>query len=513
MEIRQELYSFIPNEHSKIESKSVKQEESIFEKQKANQEEPKIFDIFREDGESFPSDWEDSKIDYNDIPDGVSRYKYKGGDYTIHKHHGRHKREYVGPKGVDPRDFIDNFPNVVPEDIFPYKDDTTDIDTDTDINTDTDTNKDADINKAADTNTNKRTVNGINGKIDEQVLQGNSGDCWLLVALNSLNSTDAGKKVIEDAITINDDNSVTISFKGVGASYTLTADEIAKYDTDNNLSDSYSNGDNDVLAFELATEKLLKDIKSGKVKVNSSNPNIKNATSSIENGGFPSQMIYYLTGIESQEYYNTDSKGNIKDLEANEVYNILQNAYKSGNTSLTFGIYNGEHRGTLTNGTDYSLDVGNGGHALSITNITADTVTFINPWDNNKEYTMTYSEFANLGIGYMCSSNLNNKNYANKVVDMTDKTTAKNNNYNYSNNNKKYSQKYNNTPTSKASANKKSANSYKYGYDSAFETTNNKSKKKSFFMTFLERIKNSSNSLREFYQDLYKNDDTNKKAS
>lgn len=67
------------------------------------------------------------------------------------------------------------------------------------------------------------------------------------------------------SITSNPDGSVTVNFKGVGVSYTISLDEIKKHDTDNIKNDAYSNGDNDMLVLELAVEKLKKDIESGKV--------------------------------------------------------------------------------------------------------------------------------------------------------------------------------------------------------------------------------------------------------
>jgi hypothetical protein len=378
------------------------------------------FNEFAENFDCF-SGFMCDKVDFEDLPNGISRYDYKDGIYTIYKEDDKYKREYVGPYGTDVSDFIDNIPEKPIED------------------------------KIENNNANENNSLGINGQIDEQVMQGSTGDCWLLVALNSLNSTEKGKQVIKDSIKVNDDNSVTVSFNGVGASYTLSADEIRQYDTDNDLSDSYSNGDNDVLAFELATQKLWDDINSGKVQINSQNQSIRNISDNISDGGLPSQMIYYLTGKESQEYTNMDSNGTMQNIDSQQIYDILSNAYKNGNTSLTFGIYYGEHSGQLTDGTGYSVNVGEGGHAFSITNITADTVTFINPWDNNKEYTMTYAEFANLGIGYMSAGDLNKSGSTNasNTVQNTNRTSnkkdAKSRNTNYSNSSvhtNNYSQNY-----------------------------------------------------------------------
>ena len=81
-------------------------------------------------------------------------------------------------------------------------------------------------------------------------------------------------------------------------------------------------------------------------------------------------------------------------------------------------MYNGTHTGTLIDGSGYKVNAGSG-HALSIKKITEDTVTFINPWDGSCEYTMTYSEFANFGIGYLSVADLSELKYKENIVDMT----------------------------------------------------------------------------------------------
>lgn len=248
-------------------------------------------------------------------------------------------------------------------------------------------------------------TNGINGEIDESVSQGGTGDCWILTGVLALNSSEIGKQIIKESIQVNNDGSVTVHFKGLGVSYTISADEIKKHDTDNIKNDAYSNGDNDMLVLELATKKLMADIASGKVKLNvpaDSVEAIYNEDGGIE-GGFAQNMIYYLTGEQADfaYAYGKEQKG----LPADEVINFLKNAYKNGNSVLTFGVYGSGHNATEIDGTPYKLNI-SGGHALAITNLTATTVTFVNPWDSTKEYTMTYEEFAKLGIGMITATDL-----------------------------------------------------------------------------------------------------------
>jgi len=275
---------------------------------------------------------------------------------------------------------------------------------------------------------------GVNGEIDERVQQGGTGDCWLITGVLALASTDAGRQIIKNSIQVNEDGSVTVTFKGLGVSYTISADEIKKYDTDNKLSDAYSNGDNDMLILELAVEKLKKDIEKGKVKIDPklgeeythiSEGSKTKAGAAIE-GGFSAQLIYFLTGLTSESIYpkNLDNcrterqEASIlaKGLSNDELFEILQNAYDNGNTAMTFGLYgqrgipNSKHTAKTIDGRTFTLDfsVYNewSGHALVITNLTQDTITIVNPWDSSEEFTMTWDEFAKLGIGVISTTDL-----------------------------------------------------------------------------------------------------------
>ena len=336
--------------------------------------------------------YEESAFDFAgyDIPEGYSHYERGRSYFDIYRRGKDYKSQFVHTDDYTKDDLIKDFPSLTP----------------------------VANSHQAEENTDVARALGINGLIDEETIQGATGDCWLISALYSLSGTEAGKDIIRDAIKVNDDNTVTISFAGIGVSYTISKDELDKFDTDNNTSDQFSNGDNDVLAFELATQKLWQDMQSGRVNLNTDNNDILYVGNggNITNGGLPSQLIYYLTGVEPNQVYNQD----LSNLSQSQVYEVLQNAYKSGNCSLTFGVYNGVHTATLADGTKYEIDLGQGGHALAITDIQDGTLTFVNPWDTSKKYTMTWEEFANLGVGYMCSSDLTKTSLASEIVDMTD---------------------------------------------------------------------------------------------
>ena len=316
------------------------------------------------------------------IPEGVSFYQIDGSEVTVYRRKTTVQAQVVG-YNVDLKGIVKYMPELEPAVQPVYQ-------------------------KVSSVETEPETINGVNSEIDEQVSQGATGDCWLLTGVLSLSCTEAGRQIIKQSITPNADGSVTVTFKGLGVSYTISADEIKKHDTDNITNDAYSNGDNDMLVLELATELLQKDILSGKVKLNAPEDSFEDYTNKdgIE-GGFPSQMVYFLTGKISDTYIGKNI-GEPKqiDLTQENIYKILQSALESGNNAISFGIYNGTHTATLINGETYKLALGTGGHALAITNLTQDTVTFVNPWDSTKEYTMTWDEFAKLGIGMLSVTNL-----------------------------------------------------------------------------------------------------------
>ena len=327
-----------------------------------------------------------SRHKYVEIKDGHTRYEYKGARFDIYKRDNEYKSQFVQPKGFDTNEFIEQFPSLEAQ-----------------------TLKHA--NKTAN------SIDSINGELDEAVYQGSmTGDCWLLSTVISMAQDEKGKEIIKNSITVNSDNTVTVAFKGIGVSYTLTEYEIAKYDTDYKDYDPYSNGDNDVLVLELATEKLWKDIQKGNVKLDTNDENITytGEGGGIDDGGLPSQMVYYLTGVKSKEYYYLDGH----PMEEKYIYKILENAKNSPNTIVNMGIYDDYHSCKLIDGSTFSLDVGSGGHALAIVEVGDDTVTFVNPWDSNVKYCASWEQFASLGIGYIATSDLN-QTIEKEVVDMT----------------------------------------------------------------------------------------------
>lgn len=237
------------------------------------------------------------------------------------------------------------------------------------------------------------------GDIDE-FKQCGTGDCWLLAGILSLNATINGRMILKDALTFNPDNSVTVHFKGVGVSYTITAEEILEAEAHHSSSRAYAEGDNDVLIFELATEKLRRDIDAGNVEIKEGG--VYDNYSSKDNGqpgegitsGWPEQFVYFLTGKKA------DYLRDINLLKEQDVINFLNvhlESFIEDDFALSFALLGGVYNATTVDGETFNLFL-DGAHALSIVDLTEDTITIVNPWDSEKKYTFTWEEFAKLGL-------------------------------------------------------------------------------------------------------------------
>ena len=228
----------------------------------------------------------------------------------------------------------------------------------------------------------------INEKI-EASQQGYVGDCWLLSGLNSLSYSEKGQKLINDAITPNDDGSYTVTFAGVGKSVNVTQQDLLNARN----SGIYSTGDDDVLLMEVAFEKIIDQIQSGKIKISGDTTNLSFMTkdagqiSSID-GGWLSDMIYLLTGDELEFITNKSSfTGFLDDMEENPQNYVAKLSFPSSSEGET-DDYN--KITDIYGNVIYTL--GSGGHAFAIKSVQDGTVTIVNPHDSSKEYTISYEE-------------------------------------------------------------------------------------------------------------------------
>jgi hypothetical protein len=249
-----------------------------------------------------------------------------------------------------------------------------------------------------------------------------SGTCWAVGAITSLAASPIGVQMIKDAMTFNDDGSVTVTFKGAdNRSYTITKEDMEV--AQQNLN-KYSPGDKTMLVLLAATEKLRKDM------------NLPAAQGWL-NGGSQRDMIFWLTGknnfiLDSDDSFNVlydkiyDEQTNEyikflsqtefganngqsyirKQLEnmgidisstytAEELFKIMKPGLLSGDVILNIGTIGADFIiPTQPNGELAHIRWLGGGHAWGVKNITEDTVTL---WDlyQQTEYTVLYEDLLN----------------------------------------------------------------------------------------------------------------------
>ncbi len=205
--------------------------------------------------------------------------------------------------------------------------------------------------------------------------QGTVGDCWLLSAVNSLNSTEKGQEIIKNAIHQNDDGSFTVKLKGVNKEYTYTPEHIASYAySSSNKALTISEGDIDMNLIEMAVadykiekkeqmEKLKREDMDNYLKtpfadrqINKSNP---------LDGGDARDAIFYLTGLK----YDAQALSS----ETGKKMEILDKKFEAADNYALM--------------CDFKNPVGDNivkDHLYSIKKVTEDAVYVVNPWDSSK---------------------------------------------------------------------------------------------------------------------------------
>ena len=242
------------------------------------------------------------------------------------------------------------------------------------------------------TQTKQHSKTNFNRKIEPTFQSEKQGDCWLLSDINALNQTEWGRQAIYDAIIPDEDNSggVTIKFKGSPLkqkSFHITAEEIDKA----RKSGHYSRGDDDMIAFELATEKLAKTLeKIGFGKRITGFDDLTDHKSYISGGG-----IYDKNG------YTMDISELIlgqKDIEVSFTQKtklpnqFLQKFSENIDNTASVCTFNMVHdvEGRSPN------DPVHGNHAYAIKKfVYGKYVTLIDPYHSNKEIKLSWNKFIN----------------------------------------------------------------------------------------------------------------------
>lgn len=190
------------------------------------------------------------------------------------------------------------------------------------------------------------------------------GECWALSGVNALNTTSYGRKLISDSIKHNSDGSVTVTLKGVGKSYTYSAEKIAlaQY-TDSKK--SFAAGDTDMNLLEMAISDYRKEL--------SQSVSFKGLSINAEDplkGGWNREALKYLTGQEPTNTYTSSSTKKMLEMkQTNPDRYPMTTSFKANDEEFNkLGI------GKIVTG-----------HVYSISRVANNTVYLINPWDSSKE--------------------------------------------------------------------------------------------------------------------------------
>lgn len=250
------------------------------------------------------------------------------------------------------------------------------------------------------------TKTKFNRKIETTHQSKNQGDCWLLSGINALNYTDMGRKAIYDAIVPDTDSSggVTIKFKGSPLKQKnihITAYQIEKA----KQSGKYSNGDDDMIAFELATEVTLKEmVKQGLAKRASNDNELKdqgyNYRSYINGGVSTSKYYQYpiseLLGLKS-DYINMflfNGKNSINPIKDKNA--VLKRVCQTKSQTAIWCAFHCDVKNKYVHGN----------HAYAVKRMEyGKSVILTDPYSENKEIKLSWKDFEGLVTDMHIASN------------------------------------------------------------------------------------------------------------
>ncbi len=269
----------------------------------------------------------------------------------------------------------------------------------------------------------------VNEQLDNWTQQGGVGDCTLIAQLYALAQTDKGKKIIDDAISVNYNDSGEIEnygvyFKGLDKSYFITPDELQnahslynKWLDDSSLY-SYSAGDKDMLLLELAWEKCynesFEEIQQITPYQTYEHPKTDiNQPEALDNVN-PVEFYYAFTGLGFAENLNDEDY-----TKYDESYNTFVDSDKLENSDYIFdlkykALTNADFATISTEEKDFYIknNYGEdvliyGNHSYAVKSVNDDEVTLLDPHDTFMEFTIKKSELRkyndsfDVGEGYL----------------------------------------------------------------------------------------------------------------
>lgn len=225
-----------------------------------------------------------------------------------------------------------------------------------------------------------------NEEIDEYQ-QNAIQDCWFLSTLSTLSNTEKGKSLIKQSLNYTR-KGIEVTFKGLNKTYEITNAEIkkAKSEKETDNTPTHTQGDDDVIAFELALEKLSSYIADNEISVEKNTGDFD--SNEIVNGNSPGFAMEILgIGSESETKITT----------AEDFDNLLnENNENSLNNDIAM-ILCSHSKGTAqdTNGKRITLDEM---HTYGVESISKEdnSISFTNPWDTTQKITLSINTIKEL---------------------------------------------------------------------------------------------------------------------
>lgn len=180
--------------------------------------------------------------------------------------------------------------------------------------------------------------------------QGSANDCGAVSAIQALDNSKFGRKLLRKMITVNNNGSYTLNF-GAGKQ-TVSETDVAN---------AYIEGDLDARVIEAGLQKAM----------------------NVYNSCFACDVFTTMTGYKQKTYWSSAKT---------DIMNTMASKCQSGEGITAACDFNIADPGKGI--------IGDGGHSYSIKSVNKDTVVVINPWDTSAFISMSRSQFEN-SIRYM----------------------------------------------------------------------------------------------------------------
>lgn len=248
--------------------------------------------------------------------------------------------------------------------------------------------------KKTSNNKTQNSVFNFNGEIESTKQADGQIDCWLLSGINALNTTKWGKKAIKDAIKPDEMGGVYITLKGAPTKqkvFHVSIEDMQKADN----SKQYSTGDPDMLAIELAVEKLYKIMdkqKLGEIDRLGADTNSYLGNMIVDNGSRMLSVEKLLTNTEEKVIVNNLHGPNpwegIDNKDFEKTYKYLADNKDSISITATFSA-----RGDAF-GYREKDDPVHGMHSYCVKKIVyGKYVILSDPYDSGKDIKISWEHF------------------------------------------------------------------------------------------------------------------------